>query len=87
MFLQSDHRKKSMPDFNVQSELSALKIQTNNIRKRSYKPRQSRLDRYTYELLSLHSTGATSAELQRWLRSKRIKVAHSTVLRWLQRHE
>ena len=76
-----------MPEFNVQSELSALKVQTNNIRKRSYKSRQSRLDRYTSELLNLHSAGATSAELQRWLQSKRIKVAHSTVLRWLQRHE
>lgn len=76
-----------MSDFNVQSELSALKTQTQAIRKRSYSARKSRLDKYTHQLLKLHQSGATAAELQRWLRTnKRIKVAHSTVLRWLEKH-
>ncbi|ENQ8650502.1 hypothetical protein ACEQ8A_004189 [Vibrio fluvialis] len=76
-----------MTDFDVQSELSALKAQTQTIRKRSYSTRKSRLDKYKYQLLELHQAGATGAELQRWLRTnKRIKVAHSTVLRWLEKH-
>ena len=76
-----------MSDFDVQSELSALKAQTKSMRKRSYSARKSRLDKYKHELLELHQAGATGAELQRWLRAnKRIKVAHSTVLRWLEKN-
>ncbi len=38
-------------------------------------------------LISLHIAGATPAELRRWLRQeKRIKVAHSTVARWMAKH-
>ncbi len=76
-----------MSDFDVQSELSALKAQTQSMRKRSYSARKSRLDKYKNQLLELHQAGATGAELQRWLRAhKRIKVAHSTVLRWLEKN-
>jgi hypothetical protein len=76
-----------MSDFDVQSELSTLKDQTKTIRKRSYSARKSRLDKYTHQLLALNQAGASGAELQRWLRAnKRIKVAHSTVLRWLDKH-
>ncbi|MDE1240525.1 hypothetical protein, partial [Vibrio aestuarianus] len=75
-----------MTDFDVQSELSALKDQTQAMRKRSYSARKSRLDKFKFQLLELHQAGATGAELQRWLRAnKRIKVAHSTVLRWLEK--
>ena len=72
-----------MANFNTQSELLALKAQTASLRKRSYKRRKSRLDKYKFELLELHRAGATGAELQRYLRSKRIQVTHSTVQRWL----
>lgn len=76
-----------MSEFHVQSELSALKAQTQSIRKRPYSARRSRLDKYKFELLELHRAGATGAELQRWLRAnKRIKVVHSTVLRWLEKN-
>ena len=76
-----------MSDFNVQSEISILKAQTQAIRKRSYSARKSQLDKHRTSLLELHKAGATSAELQRWLRAnKRIKVAHSTVLRWLEKN-
>lgn len=72
-----------MDEFNVQKELLALKVQTKSIRKRSYSARKSRLDKFKFELLELHKAGCSIAELQRFLRSKRIKVAHSTVSRWL----
>ncbi|KXI20923.1 hypothetical protein AS132_23885 [Photobacterium sanguinicancri] len=76
-----------MSDFDVQCELSALKAQTQAIRKRAYSARKSRLDKYKFELLALHHAGANTAELQRWLRTNnRIKVAHSTVLRWLDKN-
>jgi predicted site-specific integrase-resolvase len=45
-----------------------------------------RLDRHRAELLAMHLGGASTAELQRWLRKNRIKVVHSTVARWLAKH-
>ncbi len=76
-----------MSDFDAKSELAILKAQTDEIRKRSYSVRKSKLDKYEFQLLTLKKDGATIAELQRWLlKSKRIKVSHSTVLRWLQKH-
>lgn len=71
-------------DFDPQAELAALRQQTKTIRKRRYS--RSRLDKYAGELLTLHRAGATTAELQRWLRARRIKVVHSTVARWLAKH-
>ncbi|WP_418139979.1 hypothetical protein AB9R84_15700 (plasmid) [Oceanimonas smirnovii] len=71
-------------DFDPKAELAQLREQTKTIRKRRYS--RSRLDKYTGELLSLHREGATTAQLQRWLRRHRIKVVHSTVARWLAKH-
>lgn len=73
-----------MPEFDIQAELDALKTQTKVIRQRRYS--RSRLDRYKGELLLLYRAGASAAELQRWLRRQRVKVAWSTVYRWLQKH-
>ena len=73
-----------MRDFDLDTELTALKTQTQVIRKRRYS--RSRLDRYKGELLQLYRAGASAAELQRWLRRQRVKVAWSTVYRWLQKH-
>ena len=76
-----------MIDFNVQDELAVLQNQTKMIRKRSYSARKSQLDKYKFELLELKNAGASTAELQRWLRiNKRKNVAHSTILRWLEKH-
>ena len=71
-------------DFDTLTELATLRQQTAAIRK----PRhlQSRLDRHRAELLAMHLGGASTAELQRWLRKNRIKVVHSTVARWLAKH-
>ena len=73
-----------MTDFDAESEVKKLKQQTTTIRKKQYY--KSRLDRYKGELLALHQAGASCAELQRFLRTKRIKVVHSTVARWLLKH-
>ena len=73
-----------MDEFNIEAELSALKQQTMTLRKTRF--HASRLDRYQGPLLTLYQAGATCAELQRFLRKKRIKVAHSTVARWLIKH-
>ncbi len=69
--------------FDTAAELAALQAQTRRIRQVRYRP--SRLDRYTGELLSLYQAGASAAELQRWLRARRIKVVLSTVTRWLEK--
>lgn len=73
-----------MSDFNTEDELNKLQQQTKAIRKtKHYK---SRIDRYKGEVLKLHKAGATIAEIQRFLRSKRIKLVYSTVLRWIEKH-
>lgn len=73
-----------MTAFDTQREMTKLREQTQTIRKKRY--RKSRLDRHTGELLQLHRAGASAAELQRWLREKRIRVVLSTVTRWLSRN-
>lgn len=70
--------------FNADTELEALRRQTGEIRRRRYT--RSRLDRYRGELLLLHRGGASVAELQRWLRARRISVVHSTVARWIDKN-
>ncbi len=77
-----------MKDFDPIAEVEALKTETKMIRKRSYTQRKSRLDKYHTELVAMHKKGATIAELTRWLRKKKtIKVAESTVNRWLKNRE
>ncbi|MDD1829524.1 hypothetical protein CGK66_08735 [Vibrio parahaemolyticus] len=73
--------------FDAHQEAEALRQQTRIIRKRSYSRRKSRLDQYKGELLALRREGCSIAELQRWLRKKRIKVVHSTVARWLEQQD
>lgn len=73
--------------FDAHQEAEALRQQTRIIRKRSYTRRKSRLDQYKGELLALRREGCSIAELQRWLRKKRIKVVHSTVARWLEQQD
>ena len=70
--------------FNADTELEVLRRQTGEIRRRRYT--RSRLDRYRGELLLLHRGGASVAELQRWLRARRIRVVHSTVARWIDKN-
>ena len=72
-----------MSEFDTEKALTELKHQTKIIRKKRFS--KSRLDKYSAELLSLYASGASIAELQRWLRSNRIRVEHSTVSRWLNR--
>lgn len=69
--------------FDTDTELDLLRRQTSEIRKKRYA--RSRLDRYRGELL-LHRGGASVAELQRWLRARRIRVVHSTVARWIDKN-
>ena len=71
--------------FDPLTELATLRQQTATIRKRNFV--RSRLDRHAGELLALHRAGASTAELQRWLRERRIKVVHSAVARWLAKHD
>ncbi|MCP4934161.1 MAG: hypothetical protein GY927_08140 [bacterium] len=75
-----------MSEFDATAEVERLKAQTKARRKRVYSRRISKLDAYKGELLSLHRAGASGAELQRWLKEKRITCALSTVLRYLQKN-
>lgn len=68
----------------AERELERLRVAAQVVRKRRYST--SRLDRYKAELLALKAAGARPVDLQRWLREQRVKVVHSTVVRWLQKH-
>ena len=70
--------------FDTDTELDLLRRQTSEIRKKRFA--RSRLDRYRGELLQLHRGGASVAELQRWLRARRIRVVHSSVARWIDKN-
>lgn len=76
-----------MPKFDPKTEAADLKSQTKSIRKRTYFQRKSRLDKFKFELLELKNAGCKISELQRFLKSKRINVAHSTVSRWVKNNE
>ena len=69
--------------FDAAAEAARLREQT-RARRRS-RLTVSRLDRYSLELLELHDAGSPTAELQRWLKDRRVRVHHSTVARWLRR--
>ncbi|MCT8124810.1 MULTISPECIES: hypothetical protein [Gammaproteobacteria] len=70
-----------MTKFDVETELAKLKAETRELRQKRFK--NSRLNAYRGELVTMHEEGATVAELQRWLKAKRISVAWTTVKRWL----
>ena len=69
--------------FDAAAEAARLREQTRARRHRRHAV--SRLDRHALELLALREAGSTTAELQRWLADRRIRVHHSTVARWLRR--
>ncbi|WP_126979723.1 hypothetical protein [Saezia sanguinis] len=69
-------------EFNPQAEVASLKGHKRAMRK----PRTFKLMRYGSQLLALHAQGATVADLQRWLQKHKITVAHSTISRWLAKH-
>ena len=73
-----------MTKFDVETELAKLKAETRELRQKRFK--NSRLNSYRGELVKMRSKGATVAELQRWLKAKRISVAWTTVKRWLDNH-
>ncbi len=70
--------------FDAAAEAASLRAETRARRRPRY--RRSRLDRYKGELLALRDEGCTTAELQRWLLARRVRVQHATVARWLRRH-
>ena len=69
--------------FDAAAEAAALRERTRARRHRRHAA--SRLDRHALELLALRDAGSTTAELQRWLADRRVRVHHSTVARWLRR--
>lgn len=73
-----------MSEFHPVTEVAKLRQQTRAIRQPRYS--RSRLDKFAGELISLHAEGATIAELQRWLRKRRISVQYTTVYRWITKH-
>ncbi|PJE77537.1 hypothetical protein CI610_03539 [invertebrate metagenome] len=72
-----------MDDFDAVAEVAKLKKLAEITRR---KTKSSRLTRYKSQLLAMHQTGATAADLQRWLKSRHLNVVHSTVSRWIKKN-
>ncbi|PJE78167.1 hypothetical protein CI610_02898 [invertebrate metagenome] len=75
--------EKNMDDFDAVTEVAKLKQLAETIKHRR---KSSRLIRYKSQLLAMHQAGATTANLQRWLKSKHLNVVHSTGSRWLKKN-
>jgi len=71
-----------MNEFDPLAEVASLKCRKHIMRK----PRSSKLTRYASQLLALHAQGARVADLKLWLQKHKITVAHSTISRWLAKH-
>jgi len=70
--------------FDAIAELEEIKRKRKvSKRKRYYK---SKLDKFKFELLKLHKSGASLGDLQFFLRKNRTKAAISTIQRWLKKH-
>jgi len=65
-------------------EFRTIKNQTKDIRKKRFY--KSKLDKYHDLIVDLYKAGASKAEIQRWLRTKNIKVVWTTVHRWIVKH-
>lgn len=74
-----------MDEKRASEEVARLKKEADENRRRPYS-RRSRLDRFENDLLQLHTAGARVIDLQRWLKERRVTVAHSTIGRWLEKH-
>ncbi len=70
--------------FNAQEELENVRKQKLIAKRKKYV--RSRLQQWHKELIEMREAGASYPELALWLRQKKhIKVAHSTVLRYLKK--
>lgn len=70
--------------FNEVTEVSRLKAETKLIARKRNKP--SKLDQYRTKLCNLYYSGASKAELQRWLIRRGVSVNWTTVKRWLDKN-
>lgn len=71
--------------FNVLEEVARLKAHSKAVRKPYF--RASKLDKFKYEILKLHSGGCSFAEIKFWLSEKNIVVERSTIQRWISDNE
>ena len=67
----------------IEDELDAIRQRRAATRRKPY--RRSRLARHRADLVRLRRKGASYPELAAWLRKyRRVKVSHTTVMRFLQ---
>jgi DNA invertase Pin-like site-specific DNA recombinase len=72
-----------MKNFDAVAEVAILKAQTESRKKRSYTQRKSKLYKFNFEIIKLRENGASFAEIQSWLLTKkRLKVSRTTISRF-----
>jgi len=71
--------------FDAASELEKIKHSRKEIRRKSCYAK-SKLDKFKFELLNLHRSGASLGDLQFFLRKNRTTAAVSTIQRWLKKN-
>jgi len=70
--------------FDAEGELKEIKRKRKVSRRKRYA--KSKLDKFKFELLKLHKSGASLGDLQFFLRKNRTKVVLSTIHRWLKKN-
>lgn len=75
-----------MEEFNAEKELKSLR-EKRKIQRKAKPYLASKLDKVGFEILSLYCNGANPTEIHAWLLANTsIKVARTTVYRWIQKH-
>jgi hypothetical protein len=68
-------------DFDPQAELAKVQQRRQMAQRKAY--RRSKADRWRAELVELRRAGASYEDLRAWLRSKRLHIAKSSLMRCL----
>jgi hypothetical protein len=71
----------SQHQFDAPAELDRIRRYRSVCQRKAYQ--RSRLQTYRSELAQMRRAGASFRELALWLRGKRIKVTHTTIMRYL----
>ncbi|GEM77850.1 hypothetical protein [Vibrio superstes] len=76
-----------MEEFNAEKELKNLR-EKRKIQRKSKRYLASKLNKYGFQILALYCNGANTTEIHAWLLTNtKIKVARTTVYRWIKKHD
>lgn len=76
-------KRRKIITIDAPAELARIRERRRLANRRRY---SSRLDRWRREILALSAAGASCNDIRIWLAGQLLRVAESTVRRWLHKH-